>query len=62
MAPSLLLAGWLFGLLVQRVEFLGVMALYYIVSMAYSLCLKRKLVIDISVLAALMHGNELLAA
>ncbi|MEP9374140.1 UbiA family prenyltransferase [Mesorhizobium sp. KR1-2] len=53
MVPGLLLTGLLFGLYVQRVEFLLIMALYYATTMVYSLCLKRKLIVDICALASL---------
>lgn len=53
MAPALLLLGLFFALLVGRLEFLGVMVLYYVATMAYSLSLKRKLIIDICALAGL---------
>ena len=53
MVPGLLLTGLLFGLWVQRTEFLLLMALYYATTMVYSLCLKRKLIVDICALASL---------
>ena len=53
MVPGLLLSGLLFGLLVQRAEFLLVMALYYATTMLYSIYLKRKLIVDICALAGL---------
>ncbi|MET3791703.1 UbiA family prenyltransferase [Aquamicrobium terrae] len=53
MVPALLLGGCLFGLLVQSLAFFGVIALYYLLTLAYSLSLKRKLIIDICTLAGL---------
>ena len=53
MVPALLLAGLLFGLGAQQPEFLLIMALYYATTMVYSLCLKRKLIVDICTLAGL---------
>lgn len=52
LAPGLLLAGGLLSLPLGP-EFLGVMAVYYLVTTAYSFVLKRRLVIDICALAAL---------
>ena len=52
-APALLLAGVAVGLLVWRMEFLLVVALYYVTTLAYSLGLKRKPILDICVLAVL---------
>lgn len=53
MAPTLLFAGFLFALAVGRLEFLGIMAAYYVLTTAYSLSLKRRLVVDICTLAGL---------
>lgn len=53
MVPALLLGGLFFCLLAGRLEFLLVMALYYVVTLAYSLGLKRKPVVDICTLAGL---------
>lgn len=53
MVPGLLLSGLLFGLMVQRTEFLLLMALYYATTMLYSIYLKRKLIVDICALAGL---------
>ncbi|MFP4043823.1 MAG: UbiA family prenyltransferase, partial [Rhodosalinus sp.] len=52
LAPGLLLAGGLLALPLGP-EFLGVMAVYYLVTTAYSFVLKRRLVVDICALAAL---------
>jgi 4-hydroxybenzoate polyprenyltransferase/phosphoserine phosphatase len=51
-APLLLLAGVALALPLG-LEFLGVLALYYVTTSTYSLYLKRKVVIDISALAGL---------
>ena len=53
MVPALLLAGLLFGLGAQQPQFLLIMALYYATTMIYSVCLKRKLIVDICALAGL---------
>ena len=52
LAPGLLLAGGLLSLPLGP-EFIGVMAVYYFVTMAYSFVLKRRLVVDICALAGL---------
>jgi 4-hydroxybenzoate polyprenyltransferase len=52
LAAGLLATGLLAGLLAGPV-FLGVLTLYYVVTLAYSLTLKRRLVIDICTLAVL---------
>ncbi|OCX66815.1 prenyltransferase [Thioclava sp. SK-1] len=52
MAPVLLLVGACLAWLVSW-TFLGTMVLYYIVTMAYSLMLKRQLIVDICTLAVL---------
>lgn len=52
MAPGLLLGGMLLALLVG-LPFLGVICSYYVVTLLYSLNLKRRLVIDICTLAGL---------
>lgn len=53
MACLLLLGGLLCGLAVGRPAFPGVIAAYYALTMAYSLALKRRLIVDIFVLAGL---------
>lgn len=53
MAPALLLTGLFFCLLPGRPEFFYVMGLYYVMTMWYSLSLKRKLIVDICALAGL---------
>ena len=52
MAPALLLAGLVLALPLGT-DFVLVMAAYYIATLAYSLSLKRKLIIDICLLAGL---------
>jgi 4-hydroxybenzoate polyprenyltransferase len=53
MGPALVIAGLLFAPAVGRFEFLGVLVAYFALTMAYSLFLKRKLVIDVCTLAGL---------
>ena len=53
MVPGLLLLGGGFALAVGRWEFVAVMLVYYVATMAYSLYLKRMLAIDICTLAGL---------
>ena len=53
MAPGLLILGLLTSLAVGRVEFIGIILAYYVLTTAYSLTLKRRLVIDICTLAGL---------
>lgn len=53
MVPALMLGGLFFCLLVWRLDFFLVMVAYFIATTAYSLVLKRKIVIDICVLAGL---------
>lgn len=53
MVPGLLGGGLVLALFVWRLEFLAVMALYVVVTLAYSLGLKRKPVVDICTLAGL---------
>ncbi|MEN3976962.1 UbiA family prenyltransferase [Emcibacter sp. SYSU 3D8] len=53
MALLLLIGGLLCGLAVGRSEFLVVIVVYYSLTIAYSLVLKRQLIIDIFVLAGL---------
>jgi 4-hydroxybenzoate polyprenyltransferase/phosphoserine phosphatase len=53
MAPVLLLAGLLVAALLAPPAFLGVLALYYAGTLAYSFALKRQLVIDVFALAGL---------
>lgn len=53
MAPGLLIAGFVSALAVGRLEFIGVILGYYVLTTAYSLSLKRRLVIDICTLAGL---------
>ncbi len=53
MAPGLLLGGVVFGVLVQRLEFLLVLGIYYLGTLLYSLVLKRKMIVDILALAGL---------
>ena len=53
LAPLLLLLGGLIALFVGRLEFLGVLVVYYLLTSAYSLSLKRKLIIDVCTLAGL---------
>jgi 4-hydroxybenzoate polyprenyltransferase len=53
MAPALLAGGVLFGVLVNRPEFLAALVVYYAGTMLYSLVLKRKMVVDILALAGL---------
>jgi 4-hydroxybenzoate polyprenyltransferase/phosphoglycolate phosphatase-like HAD superfamily hydrolase len=53
MTAVLLLAGFGIALLVGEPRFVAVLAFYYVLTTAYSLSLKRKLVIDICTLAGL---------
>lgn len=53
LAPGLLLLGILIALSVGRLEFFAILGVYYALTLAYSLSLKRKLVIDICTLAGL---------
>jgi 4-hydroxybenzoate polyprenyltransferase/phosphoserine phosphatase len=53
MAPALVALGALLGLATGSLAFLGVLALYLVLTTAYSLVLKRRVVIDICVLAGL---------
>jgi 4-hydroxybenzoate polyprenyltransferase len=53
LTPLLLLAGFAMALLVGELRFLLVLGFYYLLTTAYSLSLKRKLVIDICTLAGL---------
>jgi len=53
MAPALFIAGAMIALTVDRLEFVAVVIAYYVLTMVYSLSLKRKLVIDIGTLAGL---------
>jgi 4-hydroxybenzoate polyprenyltransferase/phosphoglycolate phosphatase-like HAD superfamily hydrolase len=53
MTVLLLLAGFGIGLLVGEPRFLAVLGFYFVLTTAYSLSLKRKLVIDICTLAGL---------
>jgi 4-hydroxybenzoate polyprenyltransferase len=53
MAPALLAVGTTISLLLLPLQFLGVLAFYYVATLAYSFVLKRKLVIDICTLAGL---------
>jgi 4-hydroxybenzoate polyprenyltransferase/phosphoserine phosphatase len=53
LAPGLLAAAVLVALLFTPLAFLGVLALYYALTLAYSLWLKRKLIIDVWTLAGL---------
>ncbi|MCK8786193.1 UbiA family prenyltransferase [Roseomonas sp. NAR14] len=59
MTPALLLCGILLALPVG-LPFLGVLALYYAATLAYSTVLKRKMMLDVVVLAGL-YGLRLLA-
>jgi 4-hydroxybenzoate polyprenyltransferase len=59
LAPALLLAAALLGLALPR-EFLAILGGYYVLTMAYSLWLKRKVTIDVLTLACL-YGVRLLA-
>lgn len=62
LAPLLFLGGIAVGALTGRIEFLGVLFLYMVVTMAYSLHLKRRPVIDICVLAGLYTVRVLAGA
>ncbi|MGG7566965.1 UbiA family prenyltransferase [Rhodovulum sp. DZ06] len=53
LAPGLLLTAVVLALCFLPLQFLGVMAFYYVATLAYSFSLKRKLVIDICTLAGL---------
>ncbi len=53
MVPGLLVLGFLTALTVGRLEFIGMILGYYVLTTAYSLSLKRRLVIDICTLASL---------
>ena len=53
MIPALLLLGGGFALAVGRWQFMAAMLVYYVATTAYSLYLKRKLAIDIFILAGL---------
>ena len=53
MTPALLLLGGGFALAVGRWQFVAAMLVYYVATTAYSLYLKRKLAIDIFILAGL---------
>lgn len=53
LAPLLALAAAVIALLFTPPAFLGVLALYYCVTFAYSLTLKRRLIIDVCTLAGL---------
>jgi 4-hydroxybenzoate polyprenyltransferase len=53
MAPLLLAAGFALALVVGRWDFFAVLGIYYVVTLSYSLVLKRKLIIDVCTLAAL---------
>ncbi len=60
MAPGLVLAALLIALLFAPPLFIGVLALYYVCTFAYSLVLKRKLIVDVCTLAGL-YSLRLLA-
>jgi 4-hydroxybenzoate polyprenyltransferase/phosphoglycolate phosphatase-like HAD superfamily hydrolase len=53
LAPGLLAAAVIIALVFTPIAFLGVLALYYALTLAYSLWLKRKLIIDVWTLAGL---------
>lgn len=53
LAGVLLALGFAVALLVGRIEFVAVLGGYYLLTTAYSVCLKRNLIIDISTLAGL---------
>lgn len=53
LAGSLLLAALIFGLLTGNPVFLGTLALYVVATFAYSLWLKRRLIVDVFMLAGL---------
>lgn len=53
LVPVLFLFGLLFALAVGRVEFIAILLAYYVLTTAYSVSLKRRLVIDIFTLAGL---------
>ena len=61
MAPFLLTAGIALGATLGY-TFLGVMACYYVITMAYSLALKRRVLIDVVTLAALYTVRMLAGA
>ncbi|WP_445679210.1 UbiA family prenyltransferase [Radicibacter daui] len=53
MVPVLLVLGVLVAILTGKLEFIGIVALYYALTMGYSLVLKRRLIVDICALAGL---------
>lgn len=53
LAPALVLAAVLISVLFAPPAFLGALALYYVATFAYSLTLKRRLIIDVCTLAGL---------
>lgn len=60
MVPALFALGAVFASLIGRWEFLGLLVAYSVVTTAYSLTLKRKLILDICTLAVL-YTTRLLA-
>lgn len=59
MSPAMLVAAAALAVAVN-VRFVGVLAIYYVTTVAYSLLLKRRMMIDVAVLAGL-YGLRLLA-
>jgi 4-hydroxybenzoate polyprenyltransferase len=53
MAPALLICAFVIGLATGRPAFLGILALYFGMTFAYSLWLKRRLIVDVMTLAGL---------
>lgn len=53
MAAGLMLGAIVFGLMTGNLAFLGVLLLYFIATFVYSLWLKRKLIVDVLMLAGL---------
>ena len=53
MVPVLLVSAFLGAVLLLPLEFAGILAMYYLLTLAYSLDLKRRMIVDVMTLAAL---------
>lgn len=53
MAPALLICAFVIGLATEQPKFLGILGLYFGMTFAYSLWLKRRLIVDVMTLAGL---------
>jgi 4-hydroxybenzoate polyprenyltransferase len=53
MVPVLLVSAFLGAVLLLPLEFVGILAMYYLLTLAYSLDLKRRMIVDVMTLAAL---------